>query len=1068
MKKVLILTLFVLGLMTGFAANITVSSNITSNTTWTNNNIYTLTGGFIYVTNNATLTIQAGTIVKGNGAALVITRGAKLIAIGTENQPIIFTSSQPAGSRAPGDWGGVLLLGKAPINDPNGQRLAEGGIDPTLGLYGGTDPNDNSGTMRYCRIEYAGIAYQPNNETNGLTMGGVGSGTTLEYIQVSRGGDDSFEWFGGTVSGKYLVAYAGVDDDFDVDYGYNGKVQFGVSLRDSLIADVSGSTGFESDNDATGTTNQPFTNGTFSNMTVFGPRRALNTQINSLFTRAAHLRRSTQIDIYNSVLVGFPTGLKIEGANTAAAVTAGNLQFRNNILAGMTNNLDSSGLNFGMANWFASNGNSTLTNPGDVMATNPYNYNNPNFVPQSGSPTLSGANFTHSNLQNAFFTPTTYRGAFGTENWCACWTEFDPNAQAYNTVPVNYAPTGTLTISASGSTTFCQGGSVTLTASAGFTSYLWSNGATTQSITVTQGGTYWVKGFNTRGCSKTSSNTVVTVKTAPTVSASAQGPTTFCTGNSVLLQGNPTGGVSFQWFRDGVSLSGATSAYYNATTSGSYQLRATAKNACQAFSSSLIVTANAVPTATISGTNSFCVGQTSTLSAPTGAGLGYQWYQGGSVIPGATSSTFVAATGGTYNVRVSNANCSALSGNFIVTANAVPVASITPSTNVSICPGSSATLTATNVTGATYVWFRNGQVVAGANTNSITTSLTGSYAANVSKSGCTSSTNTVPVSSQPSPVINTIPSNISTVCQGVGVLLTSASGSTFQWYRNGVALTGATTANYVANTTGTYTLLSNGCLSSPYTLTVNPLPTATITNGSGSTSFCIPNSVVLNANTGAGLSYQWRKANQNIAGATAASFTATTSGSYTVEVTNANGCTKTSTAISLTGSTPPSTPTVTRSGNVLTSSVGTTYQWQNNGNNISGATNQTYTVPGAGCYRVRITNTNGCQAFSDTTCFNSTASRGNETSEFEVSGIVMTVVPNPNNGAFDLNMTSDVEFDTQVEVYNTLGQLVHSQAVTLTLGQSTKRIELNNALAGIYFVRINTPTGRVESKMIVQ
>ena len=148
-------------------------------------------------------------MIKGNASTLVITRGAKIIADGTQTEPIVFTSFQPAGSRAPGDWGGIIVCGKSTINDPAGSRLAEGGIDPVKGLYGGTDPNDNSGIIRYVRIEYAGIAYLPNNETDGLTMGGVGLGTTIDYVQVSHGGDDSFEWFGGTVNCKHIIVRSG-------------------------------------------------------------------------------------------------------------------------------------------------------------------------------------------------------------------------------------------------------------------------------------------------------------------------------------------------------------------------------------------------------------------------------------------------------------------------------------------------------------------------------------------------------------------------------------------------------------------------------------------------------------------------------------------------------------------------------------------------------------------------------------------------------------------------------------------------------------------------------------------
>ncbi|MBI1227142.1 MAG: T9SS C-terminal target domain-containing protein, partial [Bacteroidetes bacterium] len=178
MKKILLLITALIISVMGLTAQVVVNSDITTNTTWTSNNIYLLQNGCLYVTNNATLTIEPGTIIKGDAAALIVLRGSKIIADGTAEQPIVFTSAKPAGQRAPGDWGGLALLGKAPINVPGGEATMEGGCD--LSVYGGTDPNDNSGVLRYVRIEFAGIPFQPNNELNSLTLGGVGSGTTIE------------------------------------------------------------------------------------------------------------------------------------------------------------------------------------------------------------------------------------------------------------------------------------------------------------------------------------------------------------------------------------------------------------------------------------------------------------------------------------------------------------------------------------------------------------------------------------------------------------------------------------------------------------------------------------------------------------------------------------------------------------------------------------------------------------------------------------------------------------------------------------------------------------------------
>ena len=176
---------------------------ITEDMTLSASNTYLLKG-FVYVQSGVTLTIEPGVIVKGDKttkATLIIERGGKIMAQGTPEKPIVFTSSKPAGSRKPGDWGGIILLGKAPNN--LGEMTIEGGI---TAKHGGTDPNDNSGVLSYVRCEFAGVEYSTDNEINAITFGSVGNGTKIDHIQVSYSGDDSYEWFGGTVNAKYMVA----------------------------------------------------------------------------------------------------------------------------------------------------------------------------------------------------------------------------------------------------------------------------------------------------------------------------------------------------------------------------------------------------------------------------------------------------------------------------------------------------------------------------------------------------------------------------------------------------------------------------------------------------------------------------------------------------------------------------------------------------------------------------------------------------------------------------------------------------------------------------------------------
>ena len=433
--------------------NVTLTGDISTNTTLYANKKYTLKG-FVYVTNQATLTIEPGTVIMGDKATkgtLIITRGAKIMAEGTAAKPIVFTSSLAKGARNQGDWGGVILLGKAPINPTGGTAKIEGGLTPTgtgaeadYIYYGGTDANDNSGTMKYCRIEFAGIAFSPDNEINGLTFGGVGAGTTISYIQVYRSGDDAFEWFGGTVNCDHLMATYSWDDDFDTDFGFSGKVQFGVAQRAVAVADVSGSNGFESDNDGNGTTNSPQTKAVFSNMTIVGPMQtASSSGYNANFQHAAQIRRTSSESIVNSILMGFPlAGVYIDDSKVTSHKTSdnaneGSLVFRNNIIAGCkvvfkyTN---------GWANadtWWASTNTDTSSAASFAGLTDPFKYapffsttaaGRPNYLLKAGSPALSGASFAGlTGFQNV-----SYRGAFdGTNDWTSGWATFDAENNTY-------------------------------------------------------------------------------------------------------------------------------------------------------------------------------------------------------------------------------------------------------------------------------------------------------------------------------------------------------------------------------------------------------------------------------------------------------------------------------------------------------------------------------------------------------------------------------------------------------------------------------------------------------------
>ncbi|MEO7445426.1 MAG: hypothetical protein ABIT96_04345 [Ferruginibacter sp.] len=408
--------------------------------------------GLVYVTNGAVLTIEPGTKIVGelnSNGGLIITRSCKIIADGTAAKPIVFTSEDPIPKR--GDWAGLVLLGNAPTNSSfngtPGVGEIEGGINNSdgLGLYGtpanqAQNPADNSGILRYVRVEYAGYAFLPDKEINGLTFGGVGSQTVVDYVQVSYAADDSFEWFGGSVNCKHLISFRTLDDDFDTDNGFSGKIQFGIVLRDSSIADISKSEGLESDNDANGSSLLPQTNPIFSNISIMGPMATLANRGNALFVWGAQIRRNSSLSLFNSLIMGWPTGLYIDA--TKGVPTDNNIPnalfVQNTIIAGCTNPVlysISGNSNTPLVNnttasitsWFNTSayGNGILATNAEVGLIAPFNYTAPDFNPAAGTPAASGASFANVKLATGFNT-VNYKGACAVgDTWWKTWTKFN-------------------------------------------------------------------------------------------------------------------------------------------------------------------------------------------------------------------------------------------------------------------------------------------------------------------------------------------------------------------------------------------------------------------------------------------------------------------------------------------------------------------------------------------------------------------------------------------------------------------------------------------------------------------
>lgn len=360
----------------------------------------------VYVTNGATVTILPGTILRGDAAtqgSLIITKGSKIIAEGTESNPIVFTSNQAVGNRAEGDWGGLVILGQATNNQPGGLANIEGIVPTANTQYGGNDDNDNSGILKYVRVEFAGIALEPNKEINGVTFGSVGRGTLVDYVQVSFSGDDSFEWFGGTVNCKHLIAYKGVDDDFDTDFGYRGNVQFGLAVRSEYLSDAAGdSNSFESDNDAQGSSNTPQTAAIFSNFTIVGARAdgSVTLPVGEKFEKAFRIRRNSSISIFNSLVVGWEKGLSVEGTPVENNITLGTSVFSNNELVELPTNLVTANQQF-FATFFTQNSNDSTSNIQDINWVNAFSQT-PDFRLDSTSTVSTGADFTNPKFEGGF------------------------------------------------------------------------------------------------------------------------------------------------------------------------------------------------------------------------------------------------------------------------------------------------------------------------------------------------------------------------------------------------------------------------------------------------------------------------------------------------------------------------------------------------------------------------------------------------------------------------------------------------------------------------------------------
>lgn len=314
------------------ATNI-IAGTIDKDTRLTKRNTYQLVG-VVYVTNNATLTIEPGTVIRGDDktcGTLVITNGAKIMAEGLETDPIVFTSNKETVERKPGDWGGIIILGKAPINTLGGLHTLPFDLEPMLNHYGGQDAEDNSGILKYVRVEYAGRKLSSLKELNGISLAGVGRKTVLSNIQVSYSNDDSFESYGGDLVMNNLISYRTTDDDFDFTQGVQCNISNSIAVRHPFSSDVSGSRCFEVDSyDKIGNTDmsKKLTKIDATNITL------VNLEENSqgLVRESVYVRENTYFNLSNSIISGFTPFVLLEGNIGDGDVNLSKITFKNLII----------------------------------------------------------------------------------------------------------------------------------------------------------------------------------------------------------------------------------------------------------------------------------------------------------------------------------------------------------------------------------------------------------------------------------------------------------------------------------------------------------------------------------------------------------------------------------------------------------------------------------------------------------------------------------------------------------------------------------------------------------------
>ena len=661
----------------------------------------------------------------------------------------------------------------------------------------------------------------------------------------------------------------------------------------------------------------------------------------------------------------------------------------------------------------------TVGSGGSICAGSSYNLTASGATTYSWTPVSGLSNASISNPIAAPSATTTYT-VTGSNGTCT----------AVKTVTVAVIPIPIISIT--GNQTICSGSSSILTATGGV-SYVWSPSSglnnpwlanPTASPTST---TNYLVTSTVNGCQGTA-NYTLNVTTSPTIVPTFSAVSAICSG--ATLPALPTTSTN--------NIVGSWSPALSNTATNTYTFTPTAGQC--AINGTMTITVNSNPTSNIAagGATTFCEGGSVTLNANTGSGLSYQWIKDGNTIASAIGASYNATNTGNYTVQVTNSNgCSATSSIQNVTVNSNPIVSTSASGSTTFCQGNSVFFTANSGTGLTYQWLNNGSNIPGANTADFTATSAGSYAVIVQNSnGCSASSTANSVTVNPLPTATTSPTGTTTFCQGNSVTINTNTGSglSYQWQNNGVSISGANSSSYLANSTGSYAVVitdNNGCSqsSSSTAVTVNQLPDNTITL-SGSPTFCAGDSAILNAPIGTGLTYQWQNNGTDISGATSPSYVSTTNGSFSVIILDNNGCSATSSSTLITVN-PLPISSVTAGGSttfcqgdsinlIANTGAGLSYQWQNSGINIAGATSSSYNANASGNYSVIVTNSTNCSASSNNTSItvnplpNVTLNAFNQVCD--TFGLVTLFGGNPVGGNYSGSSVNSNSFNTNIGV----------------------------------------------------